>query len=50
MLATKELQDKMIALGLDPDGRKNPAEVAAFMRSEAAKWGRVVKERNVKVE
>ncbi len=50
VLATKELQDKMIALGLDPDGRKSPAEVAAFMRSEAAKWGRVVKERNVKVE
>jgi len=50
VLATRELQEKMIALGLDPDGRRSPAEIAAFMRSEAARWARIVKERNVKVE
>jgi tripartite-type tricarboxylate transporter receptor subunit TctC len=50
VLATKDLRDKMTALGLDADGTKNPAEVAQFMRTEMTKWGRVVKERNVKVE
>jgi tripartite-type tricarboxylate transporter receptor subunit TctC len=50
VLATKDLRDKMTALGLEADGTKSPAEVAQFVRSEMAKWARVVKERNVKVE
>lgn len=50
VLAQKELREKMIALGLEPDGTKNPAETAQFVRSEMAKWSKVVKERNVKVE
>jgi tripartite-type tricarboxylate transporter receptor subunit TctC len=50
VLATKDLRDKMTALGLEADGTKSPAEVKQFIGSEMAKWGRVVKERNVKVE
>lgn len=50
VLAQKELRDKMIALGLEPDGTKNPAETSQFIRSEMAKWAKVVKERNIKVE
>jgi tripartite-type tricarboxylate transporter receptor subunit TctC len=50
VLATKDLRDKMTALGLEADGTKSPAEVKQFIASEMAKWGRVVKERNVKVE
>jgi tripartite-type tricarboxylate transporter receptor subunit TctC len=50
VLAQKELREKMFALGMEPDGTKNPAETAQFVRSERVKWAKVVKERNVKVE
>jgi tripartite-type tricarboxylate transporter receptor subunit TctC len=50
VLATKDLRDKMTTLGLEADGTKSPAQVREFMASEMAKWSRVVKERNVKVE
>jgi tripartite-type tricarboxylate transporter receptor subunit TctC len=50
VLQQKDLREKLIALGLEPDGTKNPAEVGRFVRSEAAKFEKVVKERNVKVE
>lgn len=50
VLATKELREKLIAIGLEPDGTKNPAETAAFVRSEMQKFGKLVKERNIKVE
>jgi tripartite-type tricarboxylate transporter receptor subunit TctC len=49
-MAAKEVREKMIALGLEPDGTKNPAQTAQFIRAEMAKWARVVKERGVKVE
>ena len=50
VLATKEIRDRMAALGLEADGTKSPAEVAQFVAAEKEKWARVVKERDVKVE
>ena len=50
VLASKELRQKLIALGLEPDGTKSPAETAQFVRAEMRKFARLVKERNVKVE
>ena len=50
VMATKEVREKMVALGLEPDGTKNPAQTAQFIRAEMAKWAKVVKERGVKVE
>lgn len=50
VMATREVREKMVALGLEPDGTKNPAQTAQFIRAEMAKWARVVKERGVKVE
>jgi tripartite-type tricarboxylate transporter receptor subunit TctC len=50
VLATRELREKLIAIGLEPDGTKSPAETAAFVRSEMLKFGKLVKERNIKVE
>jgi tripartite-type tricarboxylate transporter receptor subunit TctC len=50
VLATKELREKLIAIGLEPDGTKNPAETAAFVKSEMQKFGKLVKDRNIKVE
>jgi tripartite-type tricarboxylate transporter receptor subunit TctC len=50
VLATKEIKDRMTALGLEADGTKSPAEVARFVAAEKDKWAKVVKERDVKVE
>jgi tripartite-type tricarboxylate transporter receptor subunit TctC len=50
VLATKELREKLVAIGLEPDGTKSPAETAAFVKSEMQKFGKLVKERNIKVE
>jgi len=50
MVASKELRQKMINLGFEPDAMKSPAEAAQFIRSEKNKWAKVVKERNIKVE
>jgi tripartite-type tricarboxylate transporter receptor subunit TctC len=49
-VAGKELRAKMINLGFEPDAMKSPAEAAQFVRSEMNKWGKVVKDRNIKVE
>jgi tripartite-type tricarboxylate transporter receptor subunit TctC len=49
-VASKDLRQKMINLGFEPDAMKSPAEAAQFIRSEMNKWGKVVRERNIKVE
>ena len=48
--ASSDLRQKMINLGFEPDAMKSPAESAQFVRSQASKWGALVKERNIKVE
>jgi tripartite-type tricarboxylate transporter receptor subunit TctC len=50
VVAAKELRQKMIGLGFEPDAMKNPAETAQFVRAERQKWARLVKERNIKAE
>ena len=49
-VASNDLRQKMINLGFEPDGMKSPAEAAQFVRSEMNKWGKVVRDRNIKVE
>ncbi len=49
-IASNDVRQKMINLGFEPDGMKSPAETAQFVRSEAAKWARVVRERHIKVD
>lgn len=44
-----EVREKLIALGFDPEGN-TPAEFAAQIKSELAKWATVIKIANVKVE
>jgi tripartite-type tricarboxylate transporter receptor subunit TctC len=44
-----EVQEKLIALGFEPEGN-SPAEFAAQIRSELAKWAKVVKIANVTTE
>jgi tripartite-type tricarboxylate transporter receptor subunit TctC len=49
-VASNELRQKMFNLGFEPDAMKSPAETARFIRSEKDKWGKLVRERNIKVE
>jgi tripartite-type tricarboxylate transporter receptor subunit TctC len=48
-LAQPEVKEKFSAAGLDTVS-STPAEFAAFIRAEIAKWGKVAKEANIKVE
>src|SRR5882672_1900069 len=48
-LAQPEVKERFSAAGLDTVS-STPAEFAAFIRSEIAKWGKVAKEANIKVE
>lgn len=50
VVANKEQREKMIAMGFEPDATRTPAEVAQFVKSEKDKWGKVVKERGIKVD
>jgi len=46
VLRIPEVRENLIAQGTDPVG-SSPEEFAAFMKSEAAKWARVIKEANI---
>ncbi len=48
-LAQPELREKFAAAGLDTVS-STPAEFAAFIRSEIAKWAKVAKEANIKID
>ena len=44
-----ETKERFIALGAEPVGNK-PEEFAAYLKSEIAKWGKVVRESGAKVD
>ena len=48
-LSQPELREKFAAAGLDTVS-STPAEFAAFIRSEIAKWAKVAKEANIKID
>ncbi len=43
------VKERIAANGLDV-AMSTPAEFAAFLRNEIAKWGRVAKEANIKID
>jgi tripartite-type tricarboxylate transporter receptor subunit TctC len=49
MVKRQEVMDRFITLGIEPEGN-TPAEFAAQIRTEIAKWGKVVKLANVPQE
>ncbi len=49
VLASPEIREKMKGLGAEVVA-SSPAEFASFMEKESAKWGRVVREANIKPE
>jgi len=44
-----DVRERMEQLGVDPVAN-TPEEFAAFQKAEIAKWAKVIKEGNVKVE
>jgi tripartite-type tricarboxylate transporter receptor subunit TctC len=44
-----DVQEKLKSLGADPVGN-TPEQYAAFMQSEIAKWGKVIKAAGIKGE
>ncbi|CAG9173747.1 hypothetical protein LMG32289_02953 [Cupriavidus pampae] len=50
VLATPDFREKLVKLGIEPDSGKTPVEVATFIRSEADKFEKIVRERNIKAE
>lgn len=50
IVSSTEFRDKLLKLGIEPDGRMLPADVSKFVRSEAEKFAKVIRERNIKAE
>jgi tripartite-type tricarboxylate transporter receptor subunit TctC len=48
-LRIPEVRDRLVSLGSDPVG-SSTEEFGAFMKSEAAKWARVIKKANIHVD
>lgn len=49
ILALPEVKERLIAQGADPVG-DTPEQFAQYIRAEAAKWGRVIKALNLKID
>jgi len=49
VLRTKEMQDDAVTMGSQTGGER-PEEFAAYVRSEIQKWGKVIKDANIKVD
>ena len=49
LLATQDVRDRLVALGFEPVGG-SPAQFAAYVKQESAKWARVVKETGAKAD
>ena len=48
-LGNAEIRQKLIGAGIDPL-QSTPAEMAAYMKSEAAKWEKVIRTANIKLD
>ncbi len=49
VLTTPEMRERLARLSAEPVG-STPAEFEAFIRSEAARWGKIIRERNIRTE
>lgn len=49
IVSLPEVKERLAALGFDPIAN-TPGEFSAYIKAEIAKWGRVVKQANIKVE
>ncbi len=49
IIALPDMKERMATLGFDPIGSA-PEECAAQFRTEAAKWGKVIREAGIKAQ
>jgi tripartite-type tricarboxylate transporter receptor subunit TctC len=49
IMATKEMQDDAVTMGSQTGGDR-PEEFAAYVRTEIQKWGKVIKDANIKIQ
>jgi tripartite-type tricarboxylate transporter receptor subunit TctC len=49
VLKTPDVREKLIAAGSDPVG-STPEEFSAYVKSELARWGKVIRENNIRSE
>jgi len=49
ILALPDVRERLIAQGAEPVG-DTPEQFAQYIKSEAAKWGKVIKTLNLKIE
>ena len=49
VVATREVQEKLRTLGVEPDGR-GPAPFVAFQRGEITKWAKIIKDSGIQAE
>jgi tripartite-type tricarboxylate transporter receptor subunit TctC len=48
-IATKDVRDRLAAAGVEPNS-SSPEEAGALLKSEVAKWGRIVRESGIRVD
>ena len=48
IVATKDYQQRLDAIGMIPDKERAPDEINAYIRSEIAKWAKVIKDAGIK--
>ena len=48
-LETPAVRDRLLAVGAEP-APSTPQELAAILRADTAKWGKLVREKNIKAE
>jgi tripartite-type tricarboxylate transporter receptor subunit TctC len=49
VLRQPDVRERLAALGAEPVG-STPAEFAAFVRAEHARWGRIIREKGIRSE
>jgi tripartite-type tricarboxylate transporter receptor subunit TctC len=49
-LSSPEIQEKYRKIGVDPVAPHTPAQFGAFVKGEVERWGKVIRDANVKVE
>ena len=48
IVATKDFRDRLAAIGMFPDKDRSPDEINAYIKTEIAKWAKVIEEAGVK--
>ncbi len=49
VLAVPEIREKLAAIGLEPIGN-SPAEFSAIVRRDYEKWGKVIRDANIRLD